>query len=75
MSANPPKIRACLFDVDGPARFQAPLIVGLLIDSETISTEGINMYLASYGKGNLPADIQSKMRGVLYHLYYVSLQD
>jgi hypothetical protein len=75
MSANPPKVRACLFDVDGPACIQAHLIVGLLIDSETISMEGINMYLASYGKGNLPTDIQSKMRGLIHRLYYISLQD
>lgn len=74
MSDNPPKTRACLFDVDGPPHVLAQLIVGLLIDSETISTEGINIYLASHGKEMLPADIQAKMRGILYYLGCVSLQ-
>jgi hypothetical protein len=68
MSVNPPKIRACLFDVDGPARIHTPLIVGLLIDSEIISMEGINIYLASFGKGNVPTDIQSKMHGLIHRL-------
>jgi hypothetical protein len=63
MSQPPPKVRACLFDVDGTFDNGFPDL-GLLIDSETVSTEGINVFLALHGKGTMPAEVQGKMRGI-----------
>lgn len=49
---SPPKVRACLFDMDG-----------LLIDSERIYTEVTNKFLASHGKGPLPAEVKAQLMG------------
>ena len=50
--SKPPKVRACLFDMDG-----------LLIDSERIYTEVTNKFLALHGKGPLPAEIKAQLMG------------
>jgi beta-phosphoglucomutase-like phosphatase (HAD superfamily) len=63
MSPTPPKVRACLFDMDGMSLIGDFLIIGLLIDSERIYTEATNAFLASYGKGPLPAEIKAQLMG------------
>lgn len=54
MSSNHsfPPVRACLFDMDG-----------LLLDTEDIYTNCINMILEKYGKGTLPWSIKAKLQG------------
>ncbi|KAJ4319553.1 hypothetical protein N0V84_006283 [Fusarium piperis] len=47
-----PPVRACLFDMDG-----------LLLDTEDIYTNCINMILEKYGKGALPWSIKAKLQG------------
>ncbi|KAL2682954.1 hypothetical protein Neosp_007415 [[Neocosmospora] mangrovei] len=47
-----PPVRACLFDMDG-----------LLLDTEDIYTNCINMILEKYGKGTLPWSIKAKLQG------------
>lgn len=47
-----PKIRACLFDMDG-----------LLIDSEDLYTICTNEVLHEYGKGDLPWSIKAQLQG------------
>lgn len=47
-----PKIRACLFDMDG-----------LLIDSEDKYSLATNTVLARYGKGTLPWPIKARLQG------------
>ncbi|BFZ60085.1 hypothetical protein YB2330_001107 [Saitoella coloradoensis] len=47
-----PKIRACIFDMDG-----------LLLDTEQVYTDVTNELLASYGKPNLPLEIKAQMMG------------
>ncbi|KAF2667460.1 putative HAD superfamily hydrolase [Microthyrium microscopicum] len=47
-----PKIRACLFDMDG-----------LLIDSEDIYTFCTNEVLAQFGKPPLPWDVKARLQG------------
>jgi pseudouridine-5'-monophosphatase len=64
MSQSPPKIRACLFDMDGTF-FSWFLIAGLLIDSERVYTQVTNSILASYGKGPLPAEIKAQLMGMV----------
>ncbi|KAJ5584871.1 HAD superfamily hydrolase [Penicillium hispanicum] len=51
-SNEPPRIRACLFDMDG-----------LLIDSEDLYTTITNEVLAEYGKPNLPWSIKAQLQG------------
>ena len=63
MSSTPPKVRACLFDMDGMSSTSNFLIIGLLIDSERIYTEVTNTFLASHGKGPLPAEIKAQLMG------------
>ena len=63
MDKDPPKVRACLFDMDGRFSDVRLLILGLLIDSERIYTEVTNRWLASYGKGPLPAEIKAQLMG------------
>jgi len=41
------------------------LSLGLLIDSERIYTEVTNRWLATYGKGPLPADIKAQLMGII----------
>ncbi|KAM5354234.1 hypothetical protein ACJ41O_000884 [Fusarium nematophilum] len=47
-----PPVRACLFDMDG-----------LLLDTEDIYTQCVNMILEKYGKGTLPWSIKAKLQG------------
>ncbi|KAJ2904485.1 Pseudouridine-5'-phosphatase [Zalerion maritima] len=47
-----PSVRACLFDMDG-----------LLLDTEDIYTQCINMILEKYGKPSLPWSIKAKLQG------------
>lgn len=63
MSQTPPKVRACLFDMDGKSSTGKFLIIGLLIDSERIYTEATNTFLASHGKGPLPTEIKAQLMG------------
>jgi len=63
MAKTPPKVRACLFDMDGMICLGLGLIVGLLIDSERIYTEVTNIFLAQHGKGPLPLDIKVQLMG------------
>ena len=63
MSQTPPKVRACLFDMDGMSLTDNFVIIGLLIDSERIYTEATNAFLASHGKGPLPAEIKAQLMG------------
>jgi hypothetical protein len=67
MSKSPPKVRACLFDMDGTF-FSWLLIVGLLIDSERVYTQVTNSILASYGKGPLPAEIKAQLMGMVLNI-------
>ena len=50
--ASPPKIRACLFDMDG-----------LLIDSEDLYTVCTNEILHKYGRPDLPWSIKAQLQG------------
>jgi beta-phosphoglucomutase-like phosphatase (HAD superfamily) len=43
---------------------------GLLIDSERIYTEVTNRWLASYGKGPLPAEIKAQLMGIVFSKVY-----
>lgn len=47
-----PPIRACLFDMDG-----------LLLDTEDIYTECVNIILARHGRPNMPWSIKAKLQG------------
>ena len=47
-----PRVRACLFDMDG-----------LLIDSEDIYTTITDTILKEYGKPNLPWSIKAQLQG------------
>ncbi|KUI54599.1 hypothetical protein VP1G_01919 [Cytospora mali] len=47
-----PPIRACLFDMDG-----------LILDTEDIYTDCINILLSKYGKPQLPWSIKAKLQG------------
>ncbi|KXJ89164.1 HAD-like domain-containing protein [Microdochium bolleyi] len=47
-----PPVRACLFDMDG-----------LLLDTEDIYTECINILLAKYNRPNLPWSIKAQLQG------------
>ncbi|KAL1870155.1 hypothetical protein Daus18300_005219 [Diaporthe australafricana] len=47
-----PPIRACLFDMDG-----------LLLDTEDIYTDCINILLSKYGRPSLPWSIKAKLQG------------
>uniref|UniRef100_A0A8H7TIG2 Uncharacterized protein n=1 Tax=Bionectria ochroleuca TaxID=29856 RepID=A0A8H7TIG2_BIOOC len=47
-----PRIRACLFDMDG-----------LLLDTEDIYTKCTNIILERYGKSNLPWPIKARLQG------------
>jgi pseudouridine-5'-monophosphatase len=58
----PPRVRACLFDMDG-ILFYVQLTTGLLIDSERIYTEVTNTILAEHGKGPLTAEVKAKIMG------------
>lgn len=49
---NFPPVRACLFDMDG-----------LLLDTEDIYTECVNIILARYGRPNMPWSIKAKLQG------------
>lgn len=49
---SPPRIRACLFDMDG-----------LLIDSEDLYTKVTNEILQKYGRPNLPWSIKAQLQG------------
>ena len=40
-------------------------MLGLLIDSERVYTEVTNVFLSSYGKGPLPAEIKAQLMGML----------
>ena len=42
---------------------------GLLIDSERIYTEVTNTFLASYGKGPLPAEIKAQLMGIFFIIW------
>ena len=52
LSARFPKIRACLFDMDG-----------LLLDTEDIYTKCNNVILHEYGKPSLPWKIKAQLQG------------
>ncbi|KAF1817372.1 HAD-like protein [Eremomyces bilateralis CBS 781.70] len=47
-----PRIRACIFDMDG-----------VLIDSEDLYTVAVNKILAAHGKPNLPWHIKAQLQG------------
>lgn len=47
-----PPVRACLFDMDG-----------LLLDTEDIYTECVNIILERYGRPNMPWSIKAKLQG------------
>lgn len=47
-----PPVRACLFDMDG-----------LLLDTEDIYTQCINILLSKYGRPDLPWSIKAKLQG------------
>lgn len=51
-AASFPPVRACLFDMDG-----------LLLDTEDIYTECINILLAKYDRPNLPWSIKAQLQG------------
>lgn len=59
----PPKIRACLFDMDGVFISNFSLILGLLIDSEGVYTRVTNEFLAQHGKGPLTAEVKASLMG------------
>ena len=63
MTRTPPKVRACLFDMDGNIKLLRQLNLGLLIDSERIYTEVTNNFLALHGKGPLPMEVKVQLMG------------
>ncbi|KAI9888920.1 MAG: hypothetical protein M1814_006152 [Vezdaea aestivalis] len=52
LKADFPRVRACLFDMDG-----------LLINSEDLYTQSINQILRRYGKPDIPWSIKAQLQG------------
>jgi pseudouridine-5'-monophosphatase len=61
---SPPKVRACLFDMDGNVYLTALSDeLGLLIDSERIYSQVTNEVLARYGKGPITPEVKASLMG------------